>query len=83
MFLADEVDEKTVLTVYCKTAGYTMVEAAAVAAENLKTYRPKHNYKLIYMGLIDFADVDQEIIERHDEFFEKHAPIWISSCSYT
>ncbi|MGG4038518.1 hypothetical protein G4D61_03275 [Bacillus ginsengihumi] len=82
MFLADEPAQKEVLTVFCDVKGYSQEEAYAKVAKELQANKKDHNYDIKYVGVIQFAEVDQDIIDRQNELFDKYDSVWVLNCSY-
>lgn len=82
VFLADDAVGHEVLTVYCKAPEYTREQAVGLVAADLAQHHPGAQYDLLYMGIIDFHELDQAIIDRQDELFEIRTPVWVTKNTY-
>ncbi len=51
-------------------------------AKELQANKKDHNYDIKYVGVIQFAEVDQDIIDRQNELFDKYDSVWFLNCSY-
>ena len=81
VYLADLPSEKEVLTVFCKMEGYSKESAKEKIAAELKDKKNK-SYELKYVGVINFEDIEQEIVDRQNELFDKYDAVWVLNCSY-
>ncbi|MED4116243.1 hypothetical protein P4661_25745 [Priestia megaterium] len=82
VFLADAPAQKEILTVFCEVKGHTKEEAHEKVTKELQLHKKERSYTLKYVGLINFPEVDQDVIDRQDELFEKYDAVWILNCSY-
>ncbi|WEG11052.1 hypothetical protein PU629_12795 [Pullulanibacillus sp. KACC 23026] len=81
-FLADLPAKREILTVFCKVDGYTKETAIEKIQKELSVHKPDNTYDAKYIGVVDFHDIDKDLIERQNEIFDKHDSVWILNCSY-
>ncbi|MBM7680794.1 catabolite regulation protein CreA [Pullulanibacillus pueri] len=81
-FLADLAAKEEILTVFCKVDGFSKNEAKEKVETELKAHKSESTYAIKYVGIIDFHDIDKELIERQNELFDKYDSVWILNCSY-
>ena len=82
VFLADLPEKREVLNLYCKVDSYTSETAKAHVAHVLQARGVEAGCKVLYVGVIDFHDCEEEVIERQNTFFDKQDAVGILSCSY-
>jgi hypothetical protein len=82
VYLADLPAKHEILTVFCKVDGFSKEKAADKIQQELATHKSEHTYSLNYLGVIDFHEIDQELIERQNEIFDKHDSVWVLNCAY-
>jgi len=83
VYLAGESETNQLLSVFCKVAGFTKDEARENVARVLQKYKESHTYHINYLGMIDFHDLDKEVVEEQAELFDKYDSVWILNCSYS
>lgn len=81
VFLADIPSKNHILTAFCIKEGYSKEEAKAEVNQVLES-RKIDPYTLSYLGVIDYHEAEQKILEKQEEYFDRYEKVWILNCSY-